>query len=170
MSILKAAKDLQEGGSSSKDGSQKATSPAKLGTQAETALMADDQTAVQAPVKPSEAALRAVGGTASKPKPAQPRTARLNLSQAPIVEVIAAMSMHTAEADVCQHGCQRLKELASTDEGKRSEIATVGGIDVVLTAMQKHREQAGVQEAACGALWNLAFDDGNQVGCDGKAV
>ena len=38
-------------------------------------------------------------------------------------------------------------------------IASLGGVEVILTAMRKHKEHADLQEYASGALFNLAIND-----------
>ena len=40
------------------------------------------------------------------------------------------------------------------------KIVQAGGLAVIFAAMKEHPTNAGVQEKACGALWNLA--------CNGK--
>jgi len=42
-------------------------------------------------------------------------------------------------------------------------IASAGGIAAVLAAMGAHVSVVGVQEAGCGALRNLAYNDANRV-------
>ena len=46
------------------------------------------------------------------------------------------------------------------------KITRAGGIDALLAAMRGHKGVAEVQEAACGALRNLAFKAENHVNTD----
>ena len=64
-------------------------------------------------------------------------------------QVVASMRAATSTPIVQQHGCQRLKELASSDEFQRQTIASCGGIEAVLDAMLRHLHEATVQEAGC---------------------
>ena len=38
------------------------------------------------------------------------------------------------------------------------EIASLGGIELILTAMKEHKSSAGVQKQGCGALRTLALN------------
>ena len=40
------------------------------------------------------------------------------------------------------------------------KIASLGGIEVIIKAMSTHKDHSGVQKNACGALGNLAVNDG----------
>ncbi len=41
------------------------------------------------------------------------------------------------------------------------KIASLGGIEAIVTAMSAHKDHSGVQREACCALWNLAaMNDG----------
>ncbi len=40
------------------------------------------------------------------------------------------------------------------------KIASLGGIEASIKAMSTHKDHNGVQEQACAALGNLAFNDG----------
>ncbi len=40
------------------------------------------------------------------------------------------------------------------------KIVSLGGIEAIIKAMTSHKDHSGVQEKACGALRNLAFNDG----------
>ncbi len=40
------------------------------------------------------------------------------------------------------------------------KIASLGGLEAIMAAMSAHKDHGGVQEQACGALGNLAVNDG----------
>jgi hypothetical protein len=42
----------------------------------------------------------------------------------------------------------------------RLKIASLGGIEAIIKAMYTHKDRIGVQENACGALENLAANEG----------
>ena len=42
----------------------------------------------------------------------------------------------------------------------KDKIASLGGIEAIIEAMSTHKDHSAVQEKACGALWNLAANDG----------
>ena len=42
-----------------------------------------------------------------------------------------------------------------------------GGIELILEAMTQHKNVAGVQEQACGTLWNLAGGDPDRLKANG---
>ena len=50
-------------------------------------------------------------------------------------------------------------EAKCRNEQSQTHTRTQGGIEAVVTAMRRHAENTKVQEYACGALCNLAFND-----------
>ena len=72
--------------------------------------------------------------------------------------ILEAMRAHKTVADVQEQGCRALKNLAATDEAKKS-ISHEGGIQVILDAMRHHTQQQHVTEHACQALINLVADN-----------
>jgi hypothetical protein len=64
---------------------------------------------------------------------------------------------------VQQAACQALERLACDDDGMRVKIAEAGGLVAIVASMQAHKTSAGVQEPACGALWNLSVNTANEV-------
>ena len=51
--------------------------------------------------------------------------------------------------------------LMSLSIANRVKIASLGGIQAIIEAMSTYKDNSGVQEKACGALWNLtAYNDG----------
>jgi hypothetical protein len=62
----------------------------------------------------------------------------------------------------CRHGrvCGLLAPLAALSDTNRTQIITAGGTVVIITAMQSFPEDSGVQSFCCGALANLAHNDG----------
>ncbi len=51
--------------------------------------------------------------------------------------------------------------LMSLSIANRVKIASLGGIQAIIEAMSAYKDNSGVQEKACGALWNLtAYNDG----------
>ena len=48
----------------------------------------------------------------------------------------------------------------SINADNKVKIASLGGIEVIITAMSTHQDHNGVQEHACTALGNLAHNDG----------
>ena len=55
--------------------------------------------------------------------------------------------------------------LVSLFTANKVGIASLGGIDAIIKAMSTHMDNSGVQENACGALWNLAVNDGLRLSC-----
>ncbi len=48
----------------------------------------------------------------------------------------------------------------------REKIASVGGIEAIMVAMSAHKDQSGVQEQACTALWNVSANSDGMVSVD----
>ena len=48
----------------------------------------------------------------------------------------------------------------SLDEN-RATIARAGGVDATVSALKRHINNPGVQEAGCAALRHLAYNNGN---------
>jgi hypothetical protein len=49
-----------------------------------------------------------------------------------------------------------MRNLSAQCEENKLELANIGGIDAVVTAMQVHRDISGIQEAGAWALSNMA--------------
>ena len=127
MSVLKAAKELPR--SHARAAAAHAHTPKPIGS-------------------PPQAAARAGNSLASsQPTRAPPLDRPFHAMDAQ--QVVASMRAATSTPIVQQHGCQRLKELASSDEFQRQTIASCGGIEAVLDAMLRHLHEATVQEAGC---------------------
>ena len=45
------------------------------------------------------------------------------------------------------------------------EIASLGGIELILTAMKEHKSHEEIQRYGCGALGNLTFNGRNRKEC-----
>ena len=76
--------------------------------------------------------------------------------------IVTAMKQHASVADVQQHGCGALNNLALNEESQVT-IARQGGVDVIFTAMKQHASVADVQEYGCAALGILAQNAENEV-------
>jgi hypothetical protein len=131
MSILKAAKELPR--SHARPDATQVHTAATIGSPVQAAVHATVRT-----------------GSSTSPGNSQPVFSPLldrpfHTMDAP--EVVASMRAAPSTPIVQQHGCQRLKELASSDEYQRQTIASCGGIDAVLGAMMRHLHEATVQEA-----------------------
>ena len=74
-----------------------------------------------------------------------------------VAAVLAAMNMHSDNADVARWGCNALGWLAN-DAEIRKQIAGNGGVAAVLAAMNTHSDNAEVARWGCYALGNLAND------------
>ncbi|KAJ1475907.1 hypothetical protein T484DRAFT_1826660 [Baffinella frigidus] len=59
--------------------------------------------------------------------------------------------------------CDALNNLAAANAENQVAIAAKGGIEAIVRGMGAHGPSAGVQEAGCRALSDLAFNDENEV-------
>ncbi len=59
------------------------------------------------------------------------------------------------DAHVARLGCIALWRLARLDGTQQDAIGAAGGVDAVLSSMQRHVDSVAVQESGCGALWHL---------------
>jgi hypothetical protein len=83
--------------------------------------------------------------------------------------VLAAMRRHPDSALVQSQGCGVLQSIAQRGSSHRravrlvakSTIVAAGGIDVVMSAMRRHRARVDVQALGCGALCSFALAEGS---------
>jgi hypothetical protein len=84
------------------------------------------------------------------------------LASAGVIDVVC-QALSTQPAEVAATGCRVLTFLARSD-ANLGLIARLGGIEALVTAMQGHATDPGVQEWACRALVNLTVNNAeNQV-------
>ena len=69
------------------------------------------------------------------------------------------MQLHPTAASVQRQACAALCNLTTEADGAVL-VTSLGGVQLVLTAMKLHPASAKVQEAACAALCNLAAAEG----------
>ncbi len=62
-----------------------------------------------------------------------------------------------------QEACRALWSLACNAD-KQVKIGAAGGIDALLAAIKAHTHSAGVQEEACSALYNIAYNKKDKKG------
>ena len=60
--------------------------------------------------------------------------------------IVKAMREHPAHAAIQRKGCEALRSLAAKSAENKILIAQVGGIEALVTAMQGHATDPGVQE------------------------
>ena len=72
--------------------------------------------------------------------------------------IIQMMNRLLSHKNLQVNGCMALLNLANHHAENRTRIASAGGIEAVVKAMQTHAQSADVQQEGCGALWNLAFN------------
>lgn len=72
-----------------------------------------------------------------------------------IPAVVATLSVHKNDADVCALACALIEDLAS--DATCDDIRSAGGIDAIVDALVNHREHANVCFHACWALEQLAI-------------
>ena len=71
-----------------------------------------------------------------------------------------AMRMYVTKPILQEQACAALQAVLSGD--RKEDCAVVrknGGVLLLLDVMQQHEGEAGLQSAACGLLWTLAFTD-----------
>lgn len=78
--------------------------------------------------------------------------------------IIEALATSDATAEVQSWGCGVLRERCGTGSGPaqasvKAKIVALGGVEAVLRALEGHLTSEAVQESACAALGNFAFDD-----------
>ena len=72
--------------------------------------------------------------------------------------IIDAMRLHAAVPTMAESGCAALRALA-LHQDNRVALAECGGIPAVVSAMQAHPAEKGVQAQGAGALWHVMLDN-----------
>jgi hypothetical protein len=89
-----------------------------------------------------------------------------------IAAVVVVMRRHGDSTAVQEQGCVLIRVLVGDDDDDDEEeaqddreaaVAAAGGVDAVLTAMQRHARVARVQETGCAALACICNDDSRRV-------
>ena len=71
-----------------------------------------------------------------------------------ITTILSAMKTHSSNANVQEHGCGALQNLAS-NENNRVTISDAGGKAVIESALRNYSSNAGFHEKGKAALRNL---------------
>jgi len=82
------------------------------------------------------------------------------LASAGVIDVVC-QAISTQPAEVAATGCRILRFLARSRDNQ-AQIAGLGGIEALVTAMKEHPAHAGVQEEACATLRNLTVNADNR--------
>lgn len=84
------------------------------------------------------------------------------------------MKTHINDADVCKWGCgvfmnitpnckyqylNNQNKINSNIDDNKVRVGECGAIDVILSAMKNHSNNADVCNNGCGVFWNIAVDD-----------
>ena len=75
--------------------------------------------------------------------------------------IIKLMKKSRDKIIVQVNGCRALGYLMSKNVDNKKTIAKMGGIEVILDAMKRHKANANLQDLGCGALVYLAENDDN---------
>ena len=71
-----------------------------------------------------------------------------------------AMRMYVTKPILQEQACAALQAVLSGDRKEDSAVVRKnGGVLLLLDVMKQHEAEAGLQSAACGLLWKLAFTD-----------
>lgn len=81
------------------------------------------------------------------------RIVQMSLQRGDIDSIVQGMRLHHNQDTFQEESCRALGTLANR---KRNEIAALGGIHRILSAMESHQTHSGVQAAGCLALKALA--------------
>ena len=65
--------------------------------------------------------------------------------------------LHFCHSKKIMHRDLKMSNILVTSDNK-VKIASLGGIEAVVKAMEAHVGSAGVQEQGCRAFWNLSFN------------
>jgi hypothetical protein len=89
-----------------------------------------------------------------------PNNGKEVVSAGAIGAVVAAMTRHLSDSDVQHNACIALKHLAKDNDSNQKAIATAGGIEALVAALNnKNFTSAVVQEEACAAVAALACNN-----------
>ena len=72
-----------------------------------------------------------------------------------IEAVLAAVAKHSGSAQVAEHVCSVLQNLAYYSDENEAAVAAAGGIEAVVRVLGEHQANTAVMEEACWALHNI---------------
>lgn len=67
------------------------------------------------------------------------------------------MVMHPKDPQLQEKALRALRNLSANCDENKIELANIGGIDSVISAMQVHRDESGVQETGAWTLSRCTF-------------
>lgn len=77
-----------------------------------------------------------------------------------IQPLLKLLEEYADNIQVCSQACGALESLTFTDVDNRQAIAQKGGVEAILSVLQRHQDaDPALLRFAVDALWNLTFDD-----------
>lgn len=77
-----------------------------------------------------------------------------------IKALMTLLEQHTESLKVCSQVCEAIESLTFTDNGNRTNIVQMGGVEAVIGMLRRFKDSDGsLLRPGMDALWNLTFED-----------